>query len=766
MPVASHLIRAIEIFCSYAHKDESLRDELEAHLSSLQREGKIKSWHDRMIKAGEDWKGKIDEHLETAHIILLLISADFIKSDYCHDIEMQRAMQRHRAGEARVIPIILRPCDWETSQFSKIQALPKNALPVVEWPTHDAALTNVAKGIRAVVAELLGTPHATSTPPIDQPKIPPHPFIPRPPVFGFVARRDESGRNIVERLKEELAPKKNQLVTLSGPGGVGKTTLAAATARALKEPFGGRIVWSSAEGRADFTLSTLLDDIATQLGRADLRTLAPDAKEAQVYALVADPPAFVVLDNYETIAPDAQKRIEQWFAHAQCSALFTSRQRIGATLPIPIAAMSPKEAEDFLKRLIAQTQDMQIFSGEIRQRIYETAEANPFVMQWVVGQIDAAQEPQTVLEELAHGEGDAAERVFDRSFNLPQLGDDGRAALLALSLFAPSATRPALAEVAGFGDDLKRVNEAVKNLRALWLLKAIDENRRFTIEGLTRNLAKVVLSKDARAEYFHRRFVAYFLRYTKAHAQPLPEDFNELEREKDNLLAAMDIAYLMKDWGKVMDIAKPTASDFFSLRGYWDEAIKRNEQARDAAQMMNDEINVAVFSHRAGIIRQNRGEYDAARVATEEALVTYKKLKHEVNVAAALHQLATINQLQGELSEAQKLYNESLEIKKRLSNQSGIAITLHNLAIVARAQGEVEEARRLYNESLEIKKRLGDQSGIAITLHQLGKLAGEEGNKAQAVRLIREALGIFEKLKSPYAKIARGNLERLERESS
>ncbi len=89
----------------------------------------------------------------------------------------------------------------------------------------------------------------------------------------------------------------------------------------------------------------------------------------------------------------------------------------------------------------------------MRQHIYETAEANPFLMEWVVAQIGAAQEPDTVFEELAEGEGDAAQRVFDRSFNLPQLGEDGRAALLALSLFVPSASREALAEVAGFGDD-------------------------------------------------------------------------------------------------------------------------------------------------------------------------------------------------------------------------------------------------------------------------------------------------------------------------
>lgn len=665
MPVASHPIKAVEIFCSYSHKDESLRDELAAHLRPLERQGKIKSWHYRMIKAGENWKGETDKQLETAHLLLLLISADFIKSDFCQ-IEMKRAMERYRASEARVIPIILRPCEWETPPLNEPQALPKDALPVTEWPSHDAAFKDVAKGIRAVVEELLDASPSVSTPLADPLKTPPRIFIPRPPVIGFVTRCDAEGRNIVGRLKEELSPQQNQLVTLSGPGGIGKTTLAAETARELKDVFKGRVVWSSADGRTEFSLSTLLDDISAQLGREDLRPLALDAKEAAVHALVADPPALVVLDNYETIKPDAQQSIERWFAQAPCSALFTSRQRIGATFfSVAVAAMSREEAREFLEKVIAQTQDAQIFSVEIRRRIYETAEANPYVMQWIVGQIDAAQEPQAVLEELQHGAGDAAERVFDRSFNLPQLGDDGRAALLALSFFAPNASRAALAEVAGFGDDSRRMNEAVKNLRALWLIKATDENRRFAIEGLTRSFAVARLSKDLRADEFRRRFVAYFLRHAQAHAQTTPEDFAALEAEKDNALNAMDAAFELKDWDSVVRI-RFALEGFLDLRGYWDEAIQRGTLAVKAARSSQSESLIAALSHNVAVIYQRRGELDEAR----------------------------------------RLYNESLEINKRLGDQNGIAISLLTLGLLAEEDGNKVEAIRLMREALVIFEKL------------------------------------------------------------
>ena len=131
-----------------------MRSRLEAHLSSLKREDLISGWHDRKIKPGTEWKGQIDAHLDSSQIILLLISADFLASDYCYDVEMDCALARHDAGEARVIPIILRPCDWPWSRFGKLQALPRDGKPVSDWSTHDQAFNEVARGIRRVVEEL------------------------------------------------------------------------------------------------------------------------------------------------------------------------------------------------------------------------------------------------------------------------------------------------------------------------------------------------------------------------------------------------------------------------------------------------------------------------------------------------------------------------------------------------------------------------------------------------------------------------------------
>ncbi len=137
------------LFFSYSHKDESLRDQLEIHLTMLKRQGVINTWHDRRLIAGDNLNDGINSQLETADIILLLVSADFLASEYCYGIEMARALERHAAGQARVIPIILRPCDWQRAPFGKLLASPRDGKPVTKWADPDDAFLDIANAIRA-----------------------------------------------------------------------------------------------------------------------------------------------------------------------------------------------------------------------------------------------------------------------------------------------------------------------------------------------------------------------------------------------------------------------------------------------------------------------------------------------------------------------------------------------------------------------------------------------------------------------------------------
>lgn len=162
---------AIEVFYSYAHEDEALRVELEKHLSALKRQKLIDGWHDRRISAGQQWADEIDAHVNSADIILLLVSPDFLASDYCYEIEMTTALRRHREQTTVVIPIILRAVDWSGTPFAHLQALPRDGKPVTSWLNRDEAFLEIAQGIREVVSR-------TSAP---RPEVRPEPRAPQQP---------------------------------------------------------------------------------------------------------------------------------------------------------------------------------------------------------------------------------------------------------------------------------------------------------------------------------------------------------------------------------------------------------------------------------------------------------------------------------------------------------------------------------------------------------------------------------------------------------
>lgn len=159
----SNINKPLMIFYSYAHADETHREELEKHLSILRRQGIIADWHDRKILPGEDWERAISDNLESAEIILFLVSSDFLASDYCYDIEVKRAIERHESGEAVIIPVIVRPVDFTGAPFSGIQALPKDAKPVTTFNNPDEVWFEIAQGIRDICESIAGTQRNNSS---------------------------------------------------------------------------------------------------------------------------------------------------------------------------------------------------------------------------------------------------------------------------------------------------------------------------------------------------------------------------------------------------------------------------------------------------------------------------------------------------------------------------------------------------------------------------------------------------------------------------
>jgi tetratricopeptide (TPR) repeat protein len=174
----------LKVFISYAHEDDEHREALVAHLAPLVDDGLIQLWHDRELSGGQDWARQIDDRLAEADIVLLLVSSAFMASDYCKGVEVKQALAMNQSGQARVVPVVLRSCRWTRSPIGKLQALPRDGVPITEAEHPDRLYSAVAEGIERVAESLRqGRAGAASRAPGDAPTRPggqPKPFWRRP----------------------------------------------------------------------------------------------------------------------------------------------------------------------------------------------------------------------------------------------------------------------------------------------------------------------------------------------------------------------------------------------------------------------------------------------------------------------------------------------------------------------------------------------------------------------------------------------------------
>jgi len=157
------------VFFSYSHDDELYRDQLEKHLAAMRHQGLIESWHDRRILPGADLDQQIDHHLGEAEIILLLVSSSFLASRYCYGIEMAHALERHRAGTAKVIPVIVRPCDWQSTPIGGLLAVPTDGKAVSTWTNFDEAYLDITRQLRRLVQDMTPAKATAAVEPAQRP---------------------------------------------------------------------------------------------------------------------------------------------------------------------------------------------------------------------------------------------------------------------------------------------------------------------------------------------------------------------------------------------------------------------------------------------------------------------------------------------------------------------------------------------------------------------------------------------------------------------
>ena len=346
---------------------------------------------------------------------------------------------------------------------------------------------------------------------------------------------------------------------------------------------------------------------------------------------------------------------------------------------------------------------------------------------------------------------------------------------------------------------MDRLNKATTQLLRLKLVREVADGNRFAVEGFIREALEGRLDRT-RTSDFRRRFVAYFLSYAQQHSAPTATDYDALEAEFENLLDAMDLAEGWQGSDELIQMCI-ALNEFFDVRGYWDEALRRNAQALNAARRSGQKDQLPALNQAVGYIYLKRRQFTKAEAAFRGVLWYYANKPLNIDVAIATSRLGSIALQQENLKLAERFYSEALEISRQLKFQSGVADNIHNLAIVKQEQGDLSGARRLYEESLrlsgslnddrshaislhqlgviametenyaeaeqffrlslEIKNKLQDRSSLADTMHQLGLLYQAQGNKMQAEVALRDALGIFSQLGSPSAREVQEDLDSL-----
>jgi tetratricopeptide (TPR) repeat protein len=769
--------QAVEVFYSYAHEDEALRNELVKHLSTLRRQSYISEWYDRHILAGTDWAQEVDAHLDSASLILLLISADFIASDYCYGIEMQRALDRHHAQQARVVPIILRPTDRSGTPFAALQFLPSNGKAVTTWQNRDEAWLDVANGIRKVIEDLTSSSAGTQSP--VQIKVQPLWNVPYPRNPLFTGREQ-----ILERLAEMLQAGETtalaQPQAISGLGGIGKTQTAIEYAYRYREQY-QHVLWARADTRENLVLEYVA--IAGLLGLPEQQQQdQPRIVEAVKRWLREHRQWLLILDNADDLSMVRDFLPETHTGHI----LLTTRAQAMGRLArrIELDRMEQAEGTLFLLRRagILQTDDPSDKASSRdqanAQAIVETMEGLPLALDQagayieetgcgLAGYLTRYQQHQRELLQARGGyTSDHPEPVantWSLSFENVERANPAAADLLRFCAFlAPDAIPEELvtegaaeltSELQALATDPYLLDAAIKELFRYSLIERDAERKFLGIHRLVQAVLKDAMNEEVQREWAERAIRAVNRTFPAV-------EFETWDRCRRLLTHAQACADLITQWDMEIPEAASLlgkAGRFLRVHGQYAEAEPLLQRALAISEQTPgpDHPNISTDLYDLATLYQAQGRYAEAEPLFQRALAIDEQTigPDHPTVAAGLNNLAALYWYQGRYAEAEPLYQRALALgEKNLGpDHPDVAISLNNLAALYKAQGRYAEAEPLYQRALAISEKTldPDHPDVATWLNNLAALYQAQGRYAEAEPLQQHALAISEKNLGP-----------------
>ena len=773
MEAANPNPKPVTLFYSYSHRDEALRDELETHLSLLRREGIIQEWHDRRIGAGKEWADSIDENLEAADVVLLLISADFLASDYCYDKEMKRALEKHEADESCVIPIIIRAVDWTTAPFSKLQALPRDDKAVTSLGNRDEAWKEVAKGIREEVEKLKAKQVRTAlnTIEVKAEKLWNVPY-PHNPFF--------TGRgNVIEELYSVLkvsgVTALAQPQAISGLGGIGKTQTAVEYAYRYSHEYDA-VLWVKADSR-----ESLISDYVVVANMLNLPGKNLEDQNLTVAAvkrwLENNTGWLLILDN----ADDPKIAREFIPSAGKGHVLLTTRAQAmgGIAQRIEIEKMAQEEAVLFLLRranIIAERAGR----DTVPQTDQEEAEA---IVKEMDGLPLALDQAGAYIEETACGLSGYLDlyqthrtKLLERRGGTASDHPESVATTWAISFEKIEGANPAAAELLRFCAFLHpdEISEELFTEGALGLAStlqllaadrfelnaAIEEILKYSLlrrdpSAKTLNIHRLVQAvlKDEMEDGVQRWWAECVVR-TVNHALPNVEFQTWVRYEK--LFSQIQVSHtLIKAWGLEFPEASrllDQAGEYLRERARFGEAeslCQRSLSIREKVFGFQHPDVATSFNHLARIF-YSQGKY----IEAEPLYLRAQEIQEKVlradhpDVAMSLNDLAVLYKAQGKYIEAESLQLRAQEIREKVleADHPDVALGLNNLAVLYKVQGKYTEAEPLYLWAREIREQVlgADHPDVAKSLGNLAGLYKAQGKYTEAEPLYLRSREILE----------------------
>jgi len=793
--------QAVSMFLSYAHEDEDLLRELEAHLSPLKRLGLVSTWYDRQILPSTNWSEEIDEHLEQASIILLLVSSSFIASDYCYEKEMARALERHHAGQARVLPIILRPVDFTGAPFAALQALPTDARPITIWSNRDQAFMDVVAGIRRTIEDLSLLP--ASAPRAALPKIWNVPYSPNP----FFTGRDDllaqlhtrliSGQTtaltqpptrLISGQTTALTQPPTRLISgqttaltqppsaISGLGGIGKTQLATHYAYRYAQQYSA-VLWARAESNDSLTAS--YSQIA-ELLKLPERT----ASEQQITTnavktwLQTHRSWLLILDNADDLA-----LLPPFLPAAPTgSILLTTRawDMGGLAIRLPVEALSDQPGATLLLRragLLSPTADLaQATAKDQQAAIQLTQELGglPLALDQAGAYIEATgntletyqkiyqKHRQTLLQErrtLSLDHPDPVATTWSLSFERVEQKNAAAAQLLQLCAYlAPDAIpENIISEGAEYlGPELEPVaadpflfSQAIEALRAYSLVARDPQTQTISIHRLVQAMVQDRVAVEVGREWKRRVVLAVDA------ACPDVTDIKQWPACEQWLPHALVCA----DWIEQEQISNREAAHLLNQAAYYldhraryreAEPLYKRALAINEEQMGAEHPDTARSLNNLAGLYETQGKYAETEPLYKRALAIYEEQMgaEHPDTAVSLNNLARLYDTQGKYAEAEPLYKRALRIyEQRLGREHpDTIIILNNVTLFLNAQKRYEDAEPLLRRVLAVRKQRlgGEHLETAESLRNLAEACEHVGKDEEAEVLYKRALSIYE----------------------